>query len=555
MSGAGSRPGEAVEATEAALAAHRALNGAADDPYPERGVAELFEAQAARRPRATALVHHGRRMSYAELDERADALAAALRAAGAAPGEAVTVVLPRCPDLVVALLAILKCGAVYLPVDTAWPDERLRTLLDAAASRLVVAREADTAALGARLPGRRVLAVESARPDDGAAPAPVYRAGPDDLAYINFTSGSTGLPKGVPVRHRGIVRLVHGARYARLDEHAVLLQMAPVTFDAATFEIWGALLNGGTLVLYPSPFIRLGELRQVLAEHGVTVLFLTTALFNAVVDEAPDTLAVLRTVLTGGEAHSLPHMAQALRHYGTDRIVSVYGPTECTTFATYHPVRELHPEEPSLPIGRPIQHTRAYLVEDGRLCEPGESGEVLLAGPGLSPGYLGLPDVNARQFADLVIGGQRERVYRTGDRALLSPRGHLVFQGRTDDQVKVNGFRIELGEIAHHLQTQPEVRRCYVTTRPSGQGGLELVGFVVPAAEGCDIAAVRARLRAVLPAYMVPAVIRVRDDLPLTITGKVDRAALLASLEEPSGPDSPAPGGSASARSASGAAT
>ncbi|MDA0563150.1 amino acid adenylation domain-containing protein [Streptomonospora sp. S1-112] len=552
MTGAGDHPG-AIGATEAALAAHRALNGAAEDPYPERGVADLFEERAARRPDATALVHRGRPMTYAQLNERADALAAALGAAGVAPGDVVTVVLPRCPDLVVALLAVLKCGAVYLPVDTAWPDERLRTLLDTAASRLAVAREADAPALAARLPGRRVLPVESAPPP--GAPAPAYRAGPDDLAYINFTSGSTGRPKGVPVRHRGIVRLVHRARYARLDTDTVLVQMAPVTFDAATFEIWGALLNGGTVVLYPSPFVRLRELRQVLADHGVTVLFLTTALFNTVVDEAPDTLAGLRTVLTGGEAHSLPHMAQALRHYGTDRIVSVYGPTECTTFATYHPVRELHPEEPSLPIGRPIQHTRAYLVEDGRLCEPGESGEVLLAGPGLSPGYLGLPDVNARQFADLEIGGVRERVYRTGDRALLSPRGHLVFQGRTDDQVKVNGFRIELGEIAHHLQTQPEVRRCYVTTRPTGQGGLELVGFVVPAAAGCDPAAVRERLRAVLPAYMVPAVIGVRAELPLTTTGKVDRAALLASLEERAAPDARAPRAAASQGPASGAAT
>ncbi|GLW70761.1 hypothetical protein Kpho02_30600 [Kitasatospora phosalacinea] len=543
-------PVRIIDAGPAALDAHRALNADHDTGpgYPEQGLKELFEAQAARRPDATALVHRDTALTYRRLDGLADALAARLWAAGVRPGATVTVLMERSVELVVALLAAVKCGAAYLPADPGWPDRRLADLLDLAGSAHVLVRADAAAATAARLPGRAVLPVERADLAAHPAPAPPHRGSPEEIAYVNFTSGSTGTPKGVPVRHRGVVHLVHDARYARLDEDAVLLQLAPVSFDAATFELWGALLHGGTVVLYPSAFVRLGELGRVLERHGVTVLFLTTALFNTVVDEAPRVLAGLRTVLTGGEAHSLTHMAAALRHYGTEKVVSVYGPTECTTFSTFHPVRELPPEETSLPIGRPIQHTRAYVVAEGKLCAPGETGEVLIAGPGLSPGYLGLPEATARQFVEVEIDGVRERVYRTGDRAHLSPRGHLVFQGRLDHQVKVNGFRIELGEVAHHLDAHPAVRRSFVTTRPHRQGGQELVAFVVPEGPEVDARAVRADLARELPAYLVPSVLRLCAELPLTATGKVDRAALLARAEESGGaaaPTGPAPTGPA----------
>ncbi|MFE9762973.1 amino acid adenylation domain-containing protein [Streptomyces sp. NPDC005808] len=514
-------------ATAAALAAHRALNQGTTTPYPELSVKELFEAQAARRPTATALVHPEGRLSYRALDGLANDLAARMEDAGVRPGDTVAVLIARSAELIVTLLAAAKCGAAYLPADVSWPDGRLGTLLECTGSSHVLTRAADTGAVGIRLPGRTVVPVELGSLTERREP-PSYQGSPDDIAYINFTSGSTGVPKGVPIRNRGIVRLVHNARYARLDGDTVLLQLAPASFDAATFEIWGALLNGGTCVLYPDSFVRLGRLRRVLTEHRVNVLFLTTALFNTVVDEAPETLDSVTTLLTGGEAHSLSHMATALRAYGADRIVSVYGPTECTTFATYHPVRTLHPDESSLPIGRPVQNTRAYVVHDGRLCEPGETGELLLAGPGLSPGYLGLPETNTRQFVEADIGGVRERLYCTGDRARLSEQGHLMFQGRLDDQVKVNGFRIELGEIAYHLDTHPAVRQSFVTTRPNTQGGQEIIAFAVPDTVDRDPEEIRAHLRGILPAYMVPPVIRFCAELPLTATGKVDRRTLLA---------------------------
>ncbi|WP_433174891.1 amino acid adenylation domain-containing protein [Actinoallomurus sp. CA-150999] len=516
-----------LRATPEALSIHDRINrtGAA---YPDdRGVAELFERRVGLHPDATAVVHRDRTLSYRELNRRANALARRLSGAGVRRGDVVGVCLARSPELIVTLLAVLKCGAAYLPVDAGPLGERQRGILRDAECRIVVTDRPES--IGSGLPDGAVLPVRPDGPasaDDDADP--VTGVGPDDIAYINFTSGSTGRPKGVPIRHRAIARLVHGARYARLDEHTTLLQLAPVAFDAATFEIWGALLLGGTCVLYPSTYVRLSELRQVIDDHRVTVVFLTTALFNVVLDEAPDTLAGVGTILTGGEAHSLPHMETALRRYGADRVVSVYGPTECTTFATYHPVRRLAPEESALPIGRPIQNTRLYLVDGDRLCAVGETGEVCLAGPGLSPGYLGMPEATRDRFVDCEIDGRRERLYRTGDRGRFRADGDVVFLGRLDEQVKINGYRIEPGEIRHHIDLHPDVKQSHVLVGRSAGGHKTLLAFVVPAGEGCTTASIRDHLTTRLPKYLVPSVIRLCDALPLTATGKVDREALLA---------------------------
>jgi D-alanine--poly(phosphoribitol) ligase subunit 1 len=533
-----------LHASEAAAEAHRALNRTAA-PYPaEGGIPGLFARRAAEFPDRPAVIHGGRSLDYRTLDRLAGALAARLAGAGVAPGQVVGVCVERSPELVAGLLAVLRCGAAYLPFSAAWPDARLRELCALAGCATVLTDR--PAGLGARLPG--VTVVEAAVMEAatvagaGAAPGPPPpRVGPGAIAYINFTSGSHGRPKGVLVEHRAVLRLVCGAVYTRLDETTRLLHMAPVTFDAATFEIWGALLNGGTCVLHPAGFVRFSELKRVLDEHAVTTVFLTTALFNSLVDEAPQTLDKVDRILTGGEAHSLRHIGRALALYGPDRVTSVYGPTECTTFATYHPVRELPPGGAALPIGLPIQNTRAYVVDGDRLCAPGESGEVLLAGPGLSPGYLGMPGTTAERFVVRTIDGVPERLYRTGDLAHLGPAG-LVFEGRCDDQVKISGFRVEPGEVAHHLGAHPEVRQGYVAAHDGPGGQKVLTAFVVPASERCTRESVRAFLAARLPGYMVPAGVRLCRALPLTPTGKVDRRALLSS--DPSDLPDPLSGGS-----------
>ncbi|MFL6128748.1 MAG: amino acid adenylation domain-containing protein [Mycobacteriales bacterium] len=514
-----------------AVAAHRELNRTWR-PYPrDATVPERFELWAQRRPEAPATVQGDRRLSYRQLNRFANGLAHDLREEGVGSGAAVGVCVARSPELLVALVGILKCGGTYVPVDPDWPDHRLRTVLADARCRWVLSDQ--PAALAARLDGSgcRVLEIGE-RTLVGSDTNPACPAGPESIACINFTSGSTGRPKGVPILHRGINRLVHSATYGPMNENSRVLQVTPVTFDIATWEIWGALLTGGTSVLYPAEFVRLSRLHDVIRGGGVNILLLTTALFNSVVDEAPEALETVATITSGGEAHSLRHMAKAVRTYGPGRVVNLYGPTECTCIATFHRVDEMPPEGRPLPIGRPIQNTRVYIAADEaqRLCEPGEGGEICLAGDGLAAGYLGLPELTERHFVQREIAGLPERLYRTGDRGRLLPTGDIVFDGRWDDQVKVNSFRIELGEITHHLNHHPTVKQSYVTVRDD-RAGRSLVAFVVPTGPGATPESLCDHLATKLPRYMIPARIHLCDAFPLTPNGKIDRRALLTTKD------------------------
>jgi amino acid adenylation domain-containing protein len=513
-------------ASAESLALHRQLNQT-QTAYPDtQSVAELFEAAAARWPRAPAVVLGEESLSYGELNERANVLAWRLIEADVQPGNVVSVGLTRGFELIVSLLAILKAGAAYLPIDLSWPSQRLAELFHQAQSRWLLCGRSHSQ----EQHSLRCIPVVLEELRTGSMSNPNGMASAQSIAYINFTSGSTGKPKGVPIQHRAIARLVFGARYARLSSESRLLLLAPVTFDAATFEIWGALLLGGTCVLYPESFVKASRLQRVLEAQRITVLFLTTALFNALIDEAPQTLASVATILTGGEAHSLRHMRKALQIYGTDRVVSVYGPTESTTFATYYPVRSIAADETALPIGFPIQNTRVYVIHEDALCKAGETGEIYLAGPGLSPGYLRLPELNAERFLEREIDDRAERLYRTGDLGYLRADGAVVFQGRTDDQVKINGFRIELGEVAYHLNKHPEVQQSYVTVNDQ-TGEKYLLAFVVPRSPDCRAETLRQDLAAFLPSYLVPARIHMCERLPLSPTGKVDRRYLLSTLQ------------------------
>ncbi|MFF4426490.1 amino acid adenylation domain-containing protein [Streptomyces sp. NPDC001549] len=515
-----------IAVSEEALSIHRKINGT-DSAYPAESLKELFEAAAARRPGSVAVVHRERRFTYRELNGLANSLSVRLRTAGVEPGHVVGLSVKRSPEMIVAMLAIIKCGATYLPFDRTWPDERLGGIFGQASCSALLTDAPDE--LTVRFAGTRVVPVEL-RTLDSDEKNPSLRVDPDSLAYIVFTSGSTGSPKGVPIRHRGVVRLVSDASFAALDADAVIPQLASVYFDAAAFEIWGALLNGGTCVLYPSDHVRLSELKRVVEQNGVTVLFVTTALFNVIVDEAPGTLNSVRTILTGGEAHSLGHIERARNHYGDGKVVSVYGPTECSVFATYYPVRRSVQGESALPIGLPIQNTSLYVVSDGRLCAPGEAGEVCLGGPGLSPGYLGMQELTTEKYVEYDIDGKKIVLYHTGDRGFFREDGNVVFQGRLDDQVKVNGFRIELGEITHFMNEVPYVKQSYVTTAEKESGEKVVVAFVVPADADCTPQACHDHLATKVPRYMLPGEIHVRGSLPLTGSGKVDRKALLSAI-------------------------
>ncbi|HEX3131499.1 MAG TPA: amino acid adenylation domain-containing protein, partial [Thermoanaerobaculia bacterium] len=516
--------------------------------HPDRPVHELFEEQARRSPDRVAVTCEGRSLTYAGLNARANRIARRLRRLGAGPEERIGVCLERSLDLIAGLLGVLKAGAAYLPLDAGLPAERLAFLLDDGRIDLVLTREPLLATLAGPLRerGARALCVDREREAIEAEPGedPVSLAGPRSLAYVLYTSGSTGRPKGVEIEHRSIVRLVRDGGFAEMDEAETFLQLAPIPFDASTLEIWGPLLNGGRLAVFPPHVPSLEELGEVLRSEGISTLWLTAGLFHQMVEAQPESLRGVRQLLAGGDALSVPHVRRVLEEIRPGhRLINGYGPTENTTFTCCWSMGAGSLLASSVPIGRPIASTRVYLLDRDLQPVPlGVPGELYTGGDGLARSYAGRPDLTAERFVPSplpVFPG--ERLYRTGDLARRLPGGEIEFLGRLDTQVKLRGFRIELGEIEAALCEHPAVRQAAVLAPEDGAGGRRLVAYVE--AEGAipGTPELRAFLSRKLPDYMVPAVIVALAALPLTPNGKVDRRAL-ASVEE-SEPVSSGPAG------------
>jgi D-alanine--poly(phosphoribitol) ligase subunit 1 len=506
--------------TEETVSLYRQIN-LTQAAYPEVGIKQLFETQAVQRADAVAVVCGSESLTYRRLNLLANGLAEHLIDIGIGPGAMVGTCIDRSIDLIIALVAIAKCGAAYVPFAPVWPPElRQRAAADSQIKCMVIGAEyeglapADAAVV--RISDHRRLV-------DGNPDVDVWA---DGLAYINFTSGSTGVPKGVKIRNAGVVRLITNARYADLGPSSVVLHIASPTFDAATFEIWGPLLNGGTCVVYGKRHISFSDLAEVVRASGITCALITTALFNAIVDEAPEILRGIETILFGGEEASVKHVRRALAAHGDGRFVHMYGPTECTTFATYYPVSVVTADLSAVPIGRPIQNTRLYLLRDGKLCGPGETGEIVLGGAGVAAGYVG-EAARSDKFRELSVDGALEDVYMTGDFGHLTVDGDLVFDGRRDNQVKVHGFRIELSAISFELDKCDLVKRSYVTVTDGVAGERNLIAFIIRSDESGNGSAIRKFLSSRLPSYMIPPVILTCDEFPLLASGKVDRRALL----------------------------
>jgi amino acid adenylation domain-containing protein len=499
-------------------------NATARGYHPDATVHGRFRAQAALTPDAPALCDDARTLSYAALDAASDSLAERLIAAGVEADQPVALIAPRSVDAVIAALAILKAGGCYLPLDPDYPLDRLRFAIADAGVRVVVTERARGATLAALAP-RTVFLDERGAASSGPI---AERATATTRAYVMYTSGSTGVPKGVQIEHRSILRLVGDVGYVRLDAATRFLHAAPLGFDASTLELWGPLLHGGACVVYADLVPTGAGLAQAIARHGVTTAWLTAALFNAIVDDDPRHLAGLRQLYTGGEALSVAHVRRALAALPDTELHNGYGPTECTTFVTTYPIpRDLPADARSVPIGAPITDTRCYvLAADGAPVPIGIVGELFVGGRGVARGYLARPELDAERFVpDHLLG--EGRLYRTGDRVRWRPDGTLDFVGRADQQVKLRGFRIELGEIEARLGAVPGVDACAVIVRSDGATGKRLVAYVVGHA-GADVAppTLRRALAAVLPEFMVPAIYVALPALPVTANGKLDRAAL-----------------------------
>ncbi|MBT2508338.1 amino acid adenylation domain-containing protein, partial [Streptomyces sp. ISL-98] len=498
-------------------------------PVPALTLPELFGAQVARTPGVVAVVGGGVSLTYAELDERANRVAHALVGRGVVPESRVGVVMDRSADLVPVLLGVVKAGAAYVPLDGDHPVERLRVVVAEAGVSLVLAdRELDGLATTA------VAGLFEAEPVD-----PGLVLSPDSLAYVMYTSGSTGTPKGVAVTHGNVASFV-ADRSWRDDVVERVLVQANHAFDASTYELWVPLTRGGQLIVMRSGDVDAAERGRLIAEHGITNVHATAGLFRVLAEESPQIFDGVREVSTGGDVVSASAIRALLDAHPDLTVRSTYGPTETTAFTTQIPYRAGDVVPSSVPIGQPMDNARTYVLDEFlRPVAPGVTGELYVAGSGLARGYDGRAALTAERFVACPYGG---RMYRTGDLARWTPDGQLLFAGRTDDQVKIRGFRIELGEVEAVLAAHESVGQVAVIVREDQPGVKRLVAYVVPAGETVDDVVLREHVAHKLPDYMVPAAIVQLEALPVTVNGKLDRAALPAPEfggSEGRGPETP----------------
>ncbi|CAD5920830.1 non-ribosomal peptide synthase/polyketide synthase [Planktothrix agardhii] len=514
--------------------------------YPQiKCIHQLFEEQAERTPDAIAVVFENQQLTYAELNDRANQLAHYLRKLGVKPDELVGICLERSLDMIVGLLAILKVGGAYVPIDPDYPQERISFMLQDTQVKIILTCES----LQNSLQNHQTIVICLDKDWQQINQASLENlnstVSADNLAYVICTSGSTGIPKGVIVTHQAVNRLVLNTNYIQFTPDDRVVQASNIAFDAATFEIWGALLNGAKIIIIAkSVLLSPQELALSLKENQISVLFLTTALFNQLANLVPQAFSSLRCLLFGGEAVEPKWVQEVLEKGAPQRLLHVYGPTENTTFSSWYLVENVASTATTIPIGKAIANTQIYLLDKNLQPVPiGVVGELHIGGMGLAKGYLNRPELTQEKFIpnpfekDEVIpptplnkdGNEPSKLYKTGDLARYLPDGNIEYLGRIDNQVKIRGFRIELGEIEALLNQNESVQGACVIAREDNPGDKRLVAYVVPQPEIIlTIDEIRQFLKAKLPDYLVPNAFVILAALPLTPNGKIDRRALPA---------------------------
>jgi aspartate racemase len=513
-------------------------NATARDYPRDRCIHQLFEEQVERTPEAVAVVFGEERLTYRELNARANRVARHLLLRGVRPSDVVGIRIERSLAMMVGLLGILKAGGAYWALEENLPEERWLLMLEDAKPRFLLVRKSSGEAMAvqvARIPsgklpaGMLILAIEDLESAEEGIENLMSQSHAGEVAYVSYTSGSTGKPKGVMVPHRAVARLVKNTDFATLDAGETLLHLSPLSFDASTFEIWGGLLNGGRVVMMTPGPSSLADIGTAIREQSITTLWLTAGLFHLMVNERLDDLKPLRQLLAGGDVLSPDAVRKARQVLIGCRIINGYGPTENTTFTCCHEIVDDVPITGSVPIGRPITNTRVYILD--MLLQPvpiGVTGELYAGGEGLACGYLNQPELTAERFTpDPFSPVPGAVLYRTGDQCRWLENGTIEFLGRLDHQVKIRGFRVEPGEIEAVFRKHPLVKDCVVMTRPFGQRETRFVGYMIPSGDDqCPENELRDFAGPYLPNYMIPNAFVWLDQLPLLVNGKLDRKRL-----------------------------
>jgi amino acid adenylation domain-containing protein len=500
-------------------------------PYPrEKCIHQVFEEVAARTPDAVAVIYDEEVLTYAELNRRANQLSSFLKDLGVGPEVRVGVCIDRSIEMVIGLLGILKAGAAYLPLDPATPTDRMSFLRQDAQVAVLLTQQRLTDELRAHWSRLVCLDADWSEIQTRNIENSRTEAIATNLAYVMYTSGSTGQPKGTAVVHRGVVRLVKEVAYVDLGPDSVMIQAAPLAFDASTFEIWGVLLNGGRLAVLRAGAPTLEDIGRTVKDERPTTLWMTAGLFHLMVDEKLEDLSPVRQLLAGGDVVSSTHVNKLYRELAETTVINGYGPTECTTFSCCHTIVREDLQRRSIPIGRAIANTQIYALDkEFELAPVGGLGELHIGGDGLSRGYLNEPGLTAERFMPNPFSSEAgRRLYRTGDKGRYSASGHVEFLGRNDNQTKIRGYRVEMAEIELALGQHPQVRES-VALACDAPGGKVIVAYVLgEEGAGINVNELREYLKKKLPVYMVPTRYVLMERMPLTSNGKVDRKALPA---------------------------
>ena len=488
-------------------------------------ISERFAGQVARTPDAVAVSAGPAALTYRELDERANRLAHRLIGLGVRQDDRVAVLLERSIDLVVAILATVKAGGVYVPVHEDYPAERRQWVVDHAEVSVLLA---DTTTRDAGLPGGVPVVVVDDDPATAGQPAtdPSVPIHPDQLAYVIHTSGSTGHPKGVAVTQRDVVRLIFNTQWT-VERHARVLMVAPYAFNVSTYEIWMPLLHGGRIVVAPPGQLTPASLRELIAGERITGIHLTAGLFRVLAEESLETFTGLTEILTGGDVIA-PNAVRRVLDACPDLVIrAMYGVTECSLFSAHHPLTASYQPGTLVPVGDAFDDVTIHILDERLTPVPrGIEGEIYIAGRGVSRGYFGRTDLTAEVFVADPFGEPGARMYRTGDLARRNDDGLIEYVGRASSQVKILGFRVELAEVEAALSSYPGLAQVVVVVRVLESGEKRLVGYVVPESGDIDLGALRAHARETLPDYMIPAALIQLESLPLTSNGKLDRKAM-----------------------------